>query len=138
MGGSNNIHFDFPPIMSDGRNFASWQPESVINDEIRHKERIHTNWEYRQFLTNNATQIMKLNNKESCYDLGLNPHVQSGKKGSNNIPFTYHSTSDERQPSFGYSTSHLKNPYISREQLEARMIAPSITVPSSFSQKKVQ
>ena len=24
--GSNNIHFDFPPIMSDGRNFSSWQP----------------------------------------------------------------------------------------------------------------
>ena len=58
--GSNNIHFDFPPIMADGRNYASWQPESVINNKIREKEKINTNWEYRQFLTNNAIQIMKL------------------------------------------------------------------------------
>ena len=25
-GASNNIHFDFPPLMSDGRNFATWVP----------------------------------------------------------------------------------------------------------------
>ena len=33
--GSNNIHFDFPPIMTDGRNYAKWQPGAVINQEIR-------------------------------------------------------------------------------------------------------
>ena len=33
--GSNNIHFDFPPIMTDGRNFAKWQPGAVINENIR-------------------------------------------------------------------------------------------------------
>ena len=32
---SNNIHFDFPPIMNDGRNYASWQPVAVINNEIK-------------------------------------------------------------------------------------------------------
>ena len=36
--GSNNIHFDFPPIMSDGRNYASWQPEAVINARIQKQE----------------------------------------------------------------------------------------------------
>ena len=33
--GSNNIHFDYPPIMDDGRNYAKWQPAAVINDEMR-------------------------------------------------------------------------------------------------------
>ena len=33
--GSNNIHFDFPPIMKDGRNFASWQPGAVLSERIR-------------------------------------------------------------------------------------------------------
>ena len=28
--GSNNIHFDFPPIITDGRNYAKWQPGAVI------------------------------------------------------------------------------------------------------------
>jgi len=130
--GSNNIHFDFPPIMSDGRNFASWQPEAVINREIREKEKIHTNWEYRHFLTQNAMQIMKLNNKEACYDLGLTPHVSSGTKSSSNVPLLYRSVNDDKKPAFGYSSNHLKNPYLSREQLQARMIAPSITVPPSF------
>ena len=31
--GSNNIHFNYPPIMNDGRNFASWQPGAVINND---------------------------------------------------------------------------------------------------------
>ena len=31
--GSNNIHFDFPPIMMDGRNFAKWQPGAAINEK---------------------------------------------------------------------------------------------------------
>jgi hypothetical protein len=36
---------------------------------------------------------------------------------------------DTKAPGFGYPTSDLKNPYLSREQLQARMISPSISVP---------
>ena len=60
--GSNNIHFNFPPIMADGRNFATWQPEAVVNNRIRKNENIQSNWQYRQYLTNNAVQIMQYNN----------------------------------------------------------------------------
>ena len=129
--GSNNIHFDFPPIMADGRNYASWQPEAVVNVRIRKEEKIKTSWEYRQYLTNNALEIMKYNNKEACSNLGLDPHVLSGTTGSSNVPFLYNSVIDNRQPPFGYSTSQLKNPYLSREQLEARMMAPTINIPAS-------
>ena len=59
--GSNNIHFDFPPIMNDGRNFATWQPGAVINKQIRKENNINTNSQYRQFLTENADSIIKAN-----------------------------------------------------------------------------
>lgn len=134
--GSNNIHFNYPPIMADGRNFASWQPEAQVNESIQKQENIKSNWEYRQFLTNNASQIMKYNNKEACYELGLSPHVSSDKTPSDNVPFLYQSTMDTRSPGYGYSSSDLKNPYLSREQLQSRMIAPSITIPDRLLNKQ--
>ena len=127
--GSNNIHFNFPPIMADGRNYASWQPEAVINSRIQQQENIQTNWQYRQFLQKNGLQIMKYNSKEACYDLGLDPNTTTNTTPSSNVPFTYRSSFDNAKPGFGYCNSDLKNPYLTREQLNARMIAPTITVP---------
>ena len=129
--GSNNIHFNFPPIMADGRNFASWQPDAVINQRIQKQEHIKSNWQYRQYLQNNGTQIMAYNNLEACYDLGLDPHVQSGKTPSNNVPYAFKSAFDTTTPGFGYCNSDLKNPYLSREQLNSRMVSPSIN-PANF------
>ena len=130
--GSNNIHFNFPPIMADGRNFATWQPEAVVNNRIREQENIQSNWQYRQYLTNNAVQIMSYNNMESCYDLGLPSHSITGKSPSSNVPHLFSSTHDTNSPGYGYQTSNLKSQYLSREQLQSRMIAPSITVPSKL------
>ena len=59
--GSNNIHFDYPPIMMDGRNFADWQPGAVINERIRQDAHIKSNADYRKYLTNNADNIIKYN-----------------------------------------------------------------------------
>ena len=39
--GSNNIHFDFPSIMSDGRNYSNWQPGAVINEELSKEKILH-------------------------------------------------------------------------------------------------
>ena len=128
--GSNNIHFNFPPIMADGRNFASWQPEAVVNQRIQKEEDIKTNWSYRQYLQHNAIEVMKYNSLESCYDLGLNPHTETNRTPSDNVPFRYKSSFDTSAPGFGYCNSDLKSPYISREQLNARMISPSINLGS--------
>ena len=127
--GSNNIHFNFPPIMTDGRNYASWQPDAVINQRIQKQEGITNNWNYRQYLQHNGLQIMNYNNKEACYELGLDPHVQTGKTPSSNVPYMFRSTFDTSTPGFGYCNSDLKNPYLSSEQLNARLVAPSITPP---------
>ena len=37
---SNNIHFDFPPIMADGRVYSSWTPDAVVNNRIKKEENI--------------------------------------------------------------------------------------------------
>ena len=125
--GSNNIHFNFPPIMSDGRNFASWQPEAVVNKRIQKQENITTNWNYRQYMQQNGLQIMQYNTAEACYDLGLDPHTQVGTNPSENVPYMFKSTFDSSKPGYGYNDSNLKNPYLSREQLNAKLISPHIS-----------
>lgn len=126
--GSNNIHFNFPPIMQDGRTYSSYQPEAVVNQRIQEVNHINTNWKYRQFLTHNANEIMNFNTSEACYVMGLSPHYTTDATPSSNVPFLYKSTFDTRSPGFGYQTSDLKNPYLSCQQLQARMISPSITM----------
>jgi len=129
--GSNNINFNFPPIMADGRNYASWQPDAVINERIQLKEGIKTNWGYRKFLQHNGLQIMNFNTQEACYDLGLDPHYYTDKTPSSNVPYTFKGTFDSTRPGFGYCNSDLKNPYLSREQLNARLVSPAIN-PANF------
>ena len=58
---SNNIHFDFPPIMSDGRNYSSWQPNAMMNNQLVVDNNINSNADYRAFLTKNADKIIKQN-----------------------------------------------------------------------------
>jgi hypothetical protein len=123
---SNNIHFNFPPIMADGRNYATWQPEAVINKRIQQQESIQNNWQYRQFMQQNGIQIMKYNSIEACYDLGLDPHYHSDKNPASNVPYRFRGTFDTSPPGFGYCNSDLKNPYLSREKLNARLVSPSI------------
>ena len=126
--GSNNIHFNFPPIMADGRVYSSWVPDAVVNNRIRKEENIVTSWQYRQYLTNNSEKIMKINNQEACNELGLPSHLETWDKPSTNVPFLFKSTYDSSTPGYGYNNSNLKNPYLSREQLQSRMVAPQITL----------
>lgn len=126
--GSNNIHFNYPPIMADGRNWSSWQPDAVINERIQKNEGINNNWNYRQYLQKHGLQIMKYNSEESCYELGLNSYYSTGSTPSSNVPYSFKNTFDTGRPGYGYCNSDLKNPYLSREQLNARLISPSINV----------
>ena len=132
---SNNIHFNSPPIMNDSRIWSSWQADAAVNNRIQQKEGITNNWNYRQYLQQNGLQIMNYNTKEACYELGLDPHVQTGKTPSDNVPYTFRSTFDTSRPGFGYCNSDLKNPYLSREQLNSRLIAPSIVPPTNMNNK---
>jgi len=123
--GSNNIHFDFPPIMNDGRNFAKWQPGAAINQEIRQENGIKSNWQYRKYLTENADSVIKSNQLEACDECCYCPSLKAGESVPNS-PFLYKSCMDRSQP-YGYEDSDLKNMYLTSSQLQARMVAPSIT-----------
>ncbi len=96
----NNIHSDFPANMADGRVYANWEPTAVINEQLRKRENIQTNWEYRAYLQKNANTIREYNQTEAC--------LQSG------CPYTY-----ARQPV--YHETDMKHCYLTRQQLQQKM-----------------
>jgi hypothetical protein len=124
--GSNNIHFGYPPLMSDGRNFASWLPGDQINKEIRKDNGIKSNWEYRKYLTDNAENIMKQNTTSSCDQCCACPPVYGNNQQNNNGPYIFKSCTDNSTP-FGYENSDLKQIYLNDTQLQYRLSAPIMT-----------
>ena len=123
--GSNNIHFDFPPIMSDGRNFATWQPGDKVNQNLREQNNITTNWQYRKYLQNNADSIIKYNQLSACDECGSCPIIYNESKESN-TPFLYKSCLEKTQP-YGYENSDLKSLYLNKYQLQCRLYTPVMT-----------
>jgi hypothetical protein len=132
---SNNYNFNSPAKMADGRLWSQWEPDAAVNNRIQAKEGIQSNWQYRRFLQRNGMQIMNYNTQEACYTLGLDPHVTTGATPSDNVPYTFKGTFDTSKPGFGYCNSDLKNPYLSSEQLNSRLIAPSINL-ENFTNKR--
>ena len=126
--GCNNAYFNLPPIMADGRNYASWQPEAAVNKHIQVQENINSNWNYRKYMQDNGLKIMKYNSLEACYDLGLNPHINTNATPSSNVPHKFKNVFDTNTPGFGYCNSDLINPYLTREQLNSRLVSPSINL----------
>lgn len=111
-------------------NYSFWQPEAMTNSKIQNQEKIYSNWEYRKYLQKNADNIMKFNYMDAVNASGNNPKAYNPDTPSPNNPFMFHSLHDQRTPSYGYNNSDLKDSFIRREQLSARMIAPSI--PTNF------
>ena len=131
---TNTKYPEFPPLMCDGRSItATWQPEATINADLIQSNNIQTNWEYRRYLTNNAKDVMEYNFRESSNDIGYYkrpydlPNIQSNiVSNMNQTPYSYSSALDNTMP-FGHSSSDLKDLYLTREQLNARKIAPSVS-----------
>jgi hypothetical protein len=132
---TNNKYPEFPPLMSDGRSItASWQPEASINADLLQSNNIKSNWQYRRYLTEQSKEIIEYNFREASSDVGYYkrpidlPNIQSNiyHKELYTSPYSYETVLDKKKP-FGYQTSDLKELYLSREQLNARKIAPVIT-----------
>ena len=120
--GNNNQYYNFPPFMNDGRNFAEWQSEAVINSTIRKKHNIKTNWDYRKYLQNNSDEIIQSNQYLACNECGRCPYYNTGK--IQNIPYLFRNIVDKIKP-FGYETSDQKELYLSRQDLQARLFVPN-------------
>jgi len=105
---------------------SSWQPGAVVNSKIQSDAGIHSNWKYRQYIQNNANHIMKYNTMEYIYASGNNPYAVTNKDPSSNVPLLFSSLYDQTQPSYGFSDSDLKQSFITKQQINGRMVAPSI------------
>jgi hypothetical protein len=112
--------------MADGRNFASWQPGAVVNEKIRQESGIKSNWQYRKYLMENADQIIKYNQLGACEQSSGGVVNYGGEEKLNGSPFLYNSYLENSQP-FGYENSDLKSSYLTRQQLQERMVTPVIT-----------
>lgn len=123
--GSNNIHFDYPALMSDGRLYTNWETDCTRNNQIIESNGIQTNYQYRKFLTENAGNIMMDNLVQACDQCGVCSYgypYQMNKGGKH----LYKSCRDRTQP-YGYETSDLKNAYLARQELQSRLVAPLLS-----------
>jgi len=134
--GSNNIHFNFPPLMNDSRNVSDYQPGATLDESLKRKANIITNSDYRKYLQKNADLIIKNNQLNACDECSSCPYINNPNNQDNynsNSPYIFNSLLSKDQP-YGYENSDLKNIYLSRQQLEAKMYAPrfQLTQPIKF------
>jgi len=123
----NNTYYTMEPQQKfQGTNYSSWQPEALINNNILVDTGISSNWQYRKYMQQNANQIMKYNSMESIYTSGNNPYTILNKKPTNKSPYLYASIYDTNNPIYGFRNSDLKQDYMTKQQMQARMISPSI------------
>jgi len=124
---TNNRFKSFPPLMNDGRSILStWKPESYMNDELTKRNNIHSNWQYRRYIQQNANDIIKQNQTEALNDTGYYHcfPIPETRYTNPNGPKLYESL-HEISPT--EKDSDLKELYLSRERLESRKVAPEIT-----------
>jgi len=121
---TNNKYDNVPPIMHDGRSIAaSAQMNSVANSDIIKKNGIKSNWQYRQYLTNNGVDIIKYNFTESSNDMGYYKRYTESLDSPENVNLN--------KPSQHLLKSDLKDMYLSREQLNSIKSIP-ITIPNVY------
>ena len=124
--GSNNIHFNTPPIMSDGRHFntATYDTSCQENNKLRDSLGIKNNYQYRQWLINNGEFVIKSNNTAACD--GCSPCVKEAAQAPFHQKYLFKSCQDNSRP-YGYEGSDLKNLYFTRRALQSRLKAPIMT-----------
>jgi len=127
--GSNNIHFNFPAFMNDGRNFSNYEPGTVLDNAIKKKENITNNSDYRKYLQTNADSIIKNNQLNACDQCGSCPYINNNTNMQelNGSPYIFNSILSNNQP-YGYENSDLKNLYISRLQMNNNLNMPRINL----------
>jgi hypothetical protein len=105
----NNFFQNSPPLMSDGRNFANWQPVPVINEIIRQKEHLRTNLQYRTYLQTNADAIIVYNREVASRESSNYP--KSSTDLLSRSPYLYGTSTGG--PAFFYETD-LQSSYLAK------------------------
>lgn len=102
---------------------SSWQPDAMINNKIHVESGITSNWKYRQYIQNNANHIMKYDTMEYIYASGNNPYMVDNRSiQSRGEPYRFSSL---HEPSYDFNSSDLKQDFLKKQQMSARMISPA-------------
>lgn len=120
--GSNNIHHNDPPKMSDGRLVTHWKTPCSLDKKLMTNNNVHSNFEYRQFLMKNGPAIVNTNTMLSHAQVGVT-NFDSGRPWISN-KYLFKNVTDFSMP-YGYEGSNLKHEYMSREALNARLTVPT-------------
>ena len=128
---SNNRYDGFPPIMNDGRSvIASNRSEALFHNSILKQYGTTNHAQYRAYMTKNAKQIMETDFRAASTDAGYPAGERFADKIANldiKPPQMFKTVLDNpTDKRLAYSSSDLKDIYLSREQLEARKVAPTI------------
>ena len=118
---TNNIHRKFPPMVSDGNHYTDWSTACTNNEILKNSAGITDNYDYRQWLTNNANKVMKQNRITAYSDCGI-PY-NSFDAVAESSKYIFRNCNDKTMP-HGYETSDLKNIYLSKQELQERLSAP--------------
>ena len=123
FGGQNNIHQDFPALMSDGKFNTNWNTACANNNRLKREANIINNYDYRQYLQKNGNILIKENQFSACNNCGI---AWNKYNSENHKKYLFKSCSDTTKPA-GYESSDLKNIYLSSEELASRTIPTSLT-----------
>ena len=119
-----------PQNQIQGLNYNSWQPTAITNQKILVDTGIQSNWKYRQYMQKNANHIMKYNTMENIYESGNNPYPTLNTQPTIKHPYLLSSIHDNNNPpGLNLVNSDLKQSYLTKEQMRARMVSPSIPIP---------
>ncbi len=122
--GSNNIHFNTPPFMSDGRLFTNFNPSYEANQKFRNNLGIKNNYDYRQWLIKNGNILTEKNRELACNE--CSPCVKLSENSKHHNKYLFQDTADKSRP-YGYENSDLKNLYLSKHALQSKLVAPIMT-----------
>jgi hypothetical protein len=106
--------------------------DSRNNQKLVNKSSLDSNWKYRQYMQQNANNIMKYNTMQSISSSGNNPYTNANAytnayTNTNKPVHLYSSTHDNNNPN-GYKYSDLKDEYLKKEQMKSRMISPNFAI----------
>lgn len=132
---SNNKYDGFPPLMSDGRTItASYQPEAVLNNHLVKEIGVESNWQYRQYLMKNSKEIIQYNRLQCANDSGYFKRYGDEESTTYSTPIMISTDSPKKNDS-DLKQSDLKQVYLSREQLQSRMVAPELSQEELYKSK---
>ena len=79
---SNNKYFNCPPRMDDGRHFTDYRPNCHLNNLMATQNSNLNSFEYRQFLTHNAVNLMNQNRKYNSEKNSCGPCMNPYNQGT--------------------------------------------------------